>query len=108
VAAEVVGDDDVATIERRHEELLNPGGEGDPVDRPVDDAGGDDAVVSQAGEGGQRLPVPVGNLGQKWLAARAPAVRAGHVGLNPGLVNEDEPSWIKAMLIAAPAGPQPR
>ena len=108
VAAEVIGNDDVASVERRHEELFDPGGEGDPIDRPVDDARCDDAVVSQPGEEGERLPVPVRNLGQERLTSWAPAARAGHVGLNSGFVDEDQPSWIKAMLISAPACPQLR
>jgi hypothetical protein len=52
--------------------------------------------------------VPVRNLGQEWLTSWAPAARAGHVGLNPGFVDKDQPSWIKAVLISAPACPQPR
>ena len=108
VATEVVDNDDVASVERWYEELPDPSGEGDPVDRPVDDARCDDAVVSQPGEEGRRLPVPVRNLGQKWLASRAPAARAGHVGLDPGLVDENQPGWIKAVLIVAPSCPQPR
>jgi hypothetical protein len=36
------------------------------------------------------------------LAARRPAVRAGHVGLGPGLVEEDQAGRIDAALILAP------
>lgn len=37
--------------------------------------------------------------------ARRPAVKAGHVGLGPGLVDEDEPRRIDELLILAPSDP---
>jgi hypothetical protein len=42
------------------------------------------------------------------LAARRPAVRAGHVGLRPGLVDEDQALGINASLMAPPPGPLAR
>jgi hypothetical protein len=47
--------------------------------------------------------VPVGNLGQKPVAAWCPAAQTGHVGFGPGLVDEDQPSRIKPALIGFPA-----
>ena len=52
VAAEVVEDDDVARSQRRHQHLLDIGGEQVAVDRSVDHAGGIDAVVPQDGDEG--------------------------------------------------------
>lgn len=89
VAAEVVDDDDAAWLEFGDEKLLDPGSEALAIDRPVDHAGRDDAVVLQAGDEGQRLPVSVRHLVDQRLALRAPAVGAGHVGLGPGLLDED-------------------
>ena len=60
----VVGDNNVATAEGWREGLADPSGEGETVDRSVDDAGRDDAVVAQASEEGERLPVAVRYLGQ--------------------------------------------
>lgn len=45
VAAEIVHDDDVAGLERRHEELLDIGFEAFAVDRSIKDARGVDPVV---------------------------------------------------------------
>ena len=45
VAAEVVDHHDAARLQRRDQELLDPGGEALAVDRTVKDAGGNDAVV---------------------------------------------------------------
>ena len=103
VAAEVVGDDNVAAAQRRREELADPGGEGETVDRPVDDAGRDDAVVPQACEEGERLPMSVRDLGQQRRAARAPTAGARHVGLGPGFIHEDQACGIKPVLMRPPA-----
>ena len=50
VAAEVVGNHDVAGSESWHKALADPGGEAVTVDWPVQNEGGDDAVVTQPGE----------------------------------------------------------
>ena len=47
----------------------------------------------------------VRDLGDQPLAARRPAVQARHVGLGPGLVDEDQARRIDAALIFAPARP---
>ena len=54
------------------------------------------------GEEGQRAPVAVRHLGDQPLAARRAAVGAGHVGLGPGLVDEDQAGGIKPPLILLP------
>lgn len=57
VAAEIVEDGDIAAIEGWCQALLDPGGEGNAVDRAIEHEGRDDAVVAQSGEEGQRLPM---------------------------------------------------
>jgi hypothetical protein len=42
------------------------------------------------------------------LAARAPAADRRHIGLDPGLVDEDQPSRIEAALIFLPLSPPAR
>ncbi len=44
-------------------------------------------------------------LGGQALATGAAAVGAGHVGLDPDLVNEDQAAGIKPGLMASPARP---
>jgi hypothetical protein len=39
---------------------------------------------------------------------RAPAAQRGHVGLDPGLVDEHQALWIEASLQAMPAPPPSR
>jgi len=57
VACEVVEDDDVAFGEGRPENLLDVEGEELAVDRAVDDPGCVDAIASQGGDEGERLPM---------------------------------------------------
>jgi hypothetical protein len=42
------------------------------------------------------------------LAPGAPAAQRRHVGLDPGLVDEDQALWVEAGLPGAPALPSPR
>lgn len=46
VAAEIAEDDDIAGIEGWCQALLDPGGEGNSVDRAIEHEGCDDAVVA--------------------------------------------------------------
>ena len=108
VAAEVVGDDDVAWGERRGEALADPGGEGVAIDRPVQNEGRDDPVVAQPGQEGECLPVSVRDMGDEPLAAQAPATGPGHVGLDPGFIDKDQSPGIKPGLMHPPACPEPR
>ena len=103
VAAEVVHDDDVAGFKRRHENLLDISKEALAVDRAVENEGGVDPVVSQRCEEGQRSPVPMRHLGEQLVSSRSPAAKARHVGLGPGLVDDDQPRWIKPALMHLPA-----
>ena len=58
--------------------------------------------MAQRRHEGQRLPVPVGAGRAQPLAPGAAAMATGHVGLGPGLVQEDEPPRIKLALRALP------
>ena len=103
VGAEVVEDHDVARLEGWNEELFDVGVEAFAVDRPVEQAGRVDAVVAQRGEEGRGLPAAMRNLVEEPLALRRPAAQAGHVGLRPGLVDEDQSPGINEALIGSPS-----
>lgn len=107
VASQIVQDDDIACLQRRNEALPDPSGERSTIDGPVEHTGCDDAVSAQPGQKGQGLPVTMRNPGDQRLPALAPATGAGHVGLDPGFVDEDKPFRIKAMLVRLPARPEP-
>ena len=103
MAAEIVHDDDVAGRERRHEKLLDIGEEVLAVDRPIEDAGRIDPVAAERGEEGQGSPVALRRFGQQFVSAWRPAAQPRHVGLGPGLVDEDEARRIKLALMGLPA-----
>ena len=107
VAAEVVDDDDIARLKGGDEHLLDIGQKGLAIDWAVDDAGRVDAIVAQRGQKGQRPPAALGNLGDQPFAAQRPSMAAGHIGLGPGLVDEDETRGIKLVLIPFPLCPPP-
>jgi hypothetical protein len=107
VAAEIVDDDDITGLEHGDEDLLDIGSEALAIDRPVDDAGRVDAIMAECGQEGERSPAAMGRLGDQPLASGRAAVGARHVGLGPGLIDEDEPPRIKAALILLPLRPSP-
>jgi hypothetical protein len=102
VGAKIVEDDNVVGFEGRDEELLDIGAKALAVDRTVEHAGRLDAVVAQRGEEGRGLPFALRDLIDEALAARGPAVEPCHVGFGPGLVDEDQPRAIDALLAASP------
>ena len=102
VAGEIVHDDDFAGRERGHEELLDILKEACAVDRLIEHAGGIDPVAAQGREERHRFPVPVRHFGMETLPLGCPATQRGHVGLGPGLVDEDEAPGIKPPLILLP------
>jgi hypothetical protein len=103
VTAEGVEHHDVTGGERGHQELLHPCEEQRSVDRSVDHAGRVDAVVPQSGDEGHGGPVAVRHMGDQTLSPRGAAVGACHVGLGPGLVDEDQAGGVDARLMATPA-----
>lgn len=108
VAAEIVGNHDVARCQDRGEALADPGGESVSIDRPVQHEGGYDAVVAQPGEEGQCLPVAVGNMCGEPHASPGPTAGPGHIGLDPSLIYENQSLGVKPMLVRLPPGPEPR
>src|SRR5580658_673663 len=90
VAAEIVHDHDVAGVQSGHQRILDVGAEHNTVDRPVEEDGSCDAVLSKCCQEGQGLPFAKGRLGEKPLtASTAPTARC-HVSLSPGSSRPEE------------------
>jgi hypothetical protein len=107
VAAEIVRDDDIAGPVGRDEQLLDIGQEAASVDRALITLG---ASIRSQRKAARKVSVrqrPCG-LGHQPIAASAAAVTAGHVGLGPGLVDEDQAPWDQSAApdtySTAPAG----
>ena len=103
MAAEIVQDDDVSFPKGRQEQLLDIGAEALAVDRAVEDAGCGDAVPAQCAEEGQSPPSSLRSEATQALALRGPAAQRDHIGLDPGLVDEDQALRIEAGLQGLPA-----
>ena len=103
VAAEVVHDDDVAWLQRGHQDLGHVGKKACAVDRAVEHARCADAVMTQACEKRHGLPVAMRGFGVEPPAGCAPAAQRRHIGLGPRLVDEDEAAGIDPRLIFLPA-----
>jgi len=86
-----------------HELLLDISVEAPAVDRPVEDARCGEPIAAQRAEEGQRAPVAMRSEAAQALALRPPAAQRRHVGLDPRLVDEDQPAWIEAALPGTPA-----
>ena len=82
--------------------------EGGAVDRPLDQEGRVDPVVTQGGEEGHGAAVAEGRLAAQPLALRAPAPERRHVDPRPGLVDEDPPAGVDRALARLPARPVAR
>jgi hypothetical protein len=103
VGTGVVHDDDIAWRERRDQYLLDIGREAASVDRAVEDAGCGEAIATQRTDEGQGALVAVRSKAAQPLALHAPSAQRRHVGLDPGLVDEDHASGIEIALDGPPA-----
>ncbi len=102
VGAEIVEHDDVARLQGFDELGFDIEAEGLAIDGSIEHPGRVNAIMPQRCDEGHRLPVAIRCVGYKPLAALAPATQRRHVGLDPGLVDEDQACWINAGLIAGP------
>lgn len=102
VAGEIIHDDDVAWLEHRHQLLLDIGAEALAVHRSVEDTGCCKPIASQGAQECQRAPVAMRCKCPQSLAFWTPAPDRRHVGLNPGLINEDQPFGIEMILQGLP------
>lgn len=91
VGAEIVEDDDGSGFEQRRELGLNICGEGGPVHGAFDDPGRDEGVGGQPCDESLGAPFAEGRCGREALAPWRAAAQAGQIGLDRGLVDEDQP-----------------
>jgi hypothetical protein len=105
VAAEIVEDHDVAFGKGRSKYPLDVESEEFSVDGAINDPRGINAIEAQGCDEGECLPVTVRNPRRQALSPRSPAAQRCHVGLDPGLVEKDEPFRVDAMLMGLPSLP---
>src|SRR5947209_18774546 len=107
VGPEVVHDDDITAIERRSETLLDIGEKDCPIHRSINHKGRDHPVLAQAGNQGDRLPMPVWNESDQSFAAPASPPESHHVGAGGGLIDEYQPGGVEHALLSHPASARP-
>ena len=108
VAAEVIHHDGVTRPEGGSEALFGVGREHLGIDWSVDHHGREDAAPAHGGNQGGGLPSAVRDLGDEPLAASAATMGPRHVGLGPGLVDEDQLVGRQLRLLCAKRLPGPR
>ncbi len=84
-----------------NQNLLDIGEEQLAIDRAVERARCDQAILAEAGNGGRGVPVPVRYSINQPVAHLGPAVEPDHVRLGPGLVDEDQPARVQLGLVLA-------
>ena len=102
VASEIVENDDVAFAQGWQENVLHISAEAFAVDRAIEDAGCSELVMAERAEECEGAPVTVRGEAAQACAFGAPAPQRGHVGLDPSLIDEDEPVRIKSSLPGLP------
>jgi hypothetical protein len=99
VAAEGVQNDDIAGLQGGNPYFLDLDAQDVGVDRAVKDPGCVDAVMAQGGEEGHGIPMSERGFGLHAGTAPAPATQEGHIGLGPGLIDEDKAAGVNLPLI---------
>ena len=103
VASKIVENNDVALAQGWQEKVLNIGAEAFAIDRSVEDAGCRELVMAERAEEREGAPVTVRREAAQAGAFGPPAPQRGHVGLDPGLIDEDEPARVEPGLPGSPA-----
>lgn len=102
VTAEIVHDHDVARTKRGDENRFDVEKKAFAVDGTIDEPRRIDAVVPERRQKRHRVLVAVGRPGFQAFSAGTPAAQGRHVCPGPGLIDEDQPVWINAVLIPCP------
>jgi len=90
VCRQIVEDHNIALSERRGENVLDVGAEGIAIHRPVEHPRRGHAGQAQPGDERQGFPVSERRAVAAALADRRPAIKPRHLGVDAGLVEEDE------------------
>ena len=90
VGGEIVGDHDVAGLQRGDEDLFDVGEETGPVHRAIQDPGGGEPRHPQRRDEGATLPPPLGRVIGDPLAAQPAPIATEQIGRDPAFIEKDE------------------
>ncbi len=102
VTAQVVGNDDIAGLERGTEEIPDVGQERRPLHRAIHHQRSRQAVMAQSSENRGGLPVTVRNGTDAALPLVGPAVAPCHLGAGAGFIKKYQSRGIKLALPRLP------
>ena len=105
---EVVGDDDVAGVQGRHQGLVDVGAEALAIDRAVEDPRCGQPRDPHRGEKRAGLPAPAGGVVVDARATRCPAVPPKQIGGAAGFVQTHEGGDIPGRRRRVPRDPRGR
>ena len=105
VGWQVVEHDNIAAFEGRAEDLMDVDPEGISIHWPVEHPWRGHAAEAQSGDECHGLPVTERDSIVAALSDRRPAIEAGHLGVDPGLVEEDEALRVDERLCRLPQRP---
>ena len=108
VGPESVGNDDVAGLQGRHQDLFDGGAEALAIDRAVEDPRGGQPRDPPRGEKRAGLPAPAGGVVVDARAARCPAVPPKQIGGAAGFVQKHEVGDIPGRRRRVPRDPRGR
>lgn len=103
MAAEVVHHHHIARAQGWNEHLLDIGLEGCAIYRPVEDKWRVNPIMAQGCDERHGAPVTLWRATDQAFAFGSPAAQWCHVGLGPGLINEDKAARVDAVLMPLPA-----
>jgi hypothetical protein len=106
VRGEIVQDERVAFAQLGAKHLLKIGGKDFGIYGSFHEKGRGEAFVTQSGDEGGTLPVPMRDGAQATLTRRATAIQAGQFGVQTRFINKHQPTDIPARLLLAPKLPR--
>ena len=105
VDREVIEDQDIAGLKRRHEHLFDIREEHGTVDRPVKDGRRVEAIEAEGGDDRMRLPMTAGRVVVEPRPTRTSTVPPQQIGGDAAFVEKDVLPHIAERLPLAPAAP---
>ncbi len=90
MGGQIVHDDDVAVLEGGAQDLCHVGSKGWAIHGRIEHPGCCDTLKAQGGNESHGLPMAEGDLGLQALAPGRPTVETGHLGVDAGLVDENQ------------------
>jgi len=108
VRPQVIGDDHVARLQRRDENLFDVGEKARAIDGPVEDTGGGEPRDPQRREKRTRLPPRAGRVIMDAFASQGATVPSEQIVGDAGFVEKDEVRRIPGGRLSVPDDPRGR